>query len=141
MNEMTKKTISPQAALIYVMVMVSASDREMGPEELRRIGDAVRHLPIFMNFDPDHLVDTAKECAVMISAHDGLERTLAVIRSALPDHLCETAYALACDIAAADGKLVRTELRMLDLIIQRLGSERLTAAAIERAAHARYAVL
>ena len=135
------KTIGPHAALIYLMDMVSASDREMKSPELRRIGDAVRLLPIFAGFDLERLPDTAKECAVMISPEDGLERTLAVIKAALPERLRETAYALACDIAAADGKLPHTELRMLDLIRQRLGVERLTAAAIERAAHARYAVL
>ena len=37
--------IDPQTALIYTMVLVSASDSDMTDAELGMIGDIVRHLP------------------------------------------------------------------------------------------------
>ena len=67
------------------------------------------------------------------------ERITAAITRALPKSLRETAYALACDIAAADGRVSDEEGRLLDLFRQRLGLDQLTAAAIERAARARWA--
>ena len=53
----------------------------------------------------------------------------------------ETAYALACDVAVADSRLTQEELRLLEMIRFRLEVDRLSAAAIERGARARHAVL
>ncbi|MGZ9035000.1 MAG: tellurite resistance TerB family protein, partial [Rhodospirillales bacterium] len=64
---------------------------------------------------------------------------LGQIEAALPAKLRETAYALACDVAAADGRVDREELRMLEIIRDRLAVDRLVAVAIERAAGARFA--
>ena len=59
----------------------------------------------------------------------------------MPPKLRETAYAIACDLVATDGEATQEELRMLELLRHRLKIERLTAAAIERAASARYQAL
>jgi tellurite resistance protein len=56
----------------------------------------------------------------------------------LPKKLRETAYAVACDIAAADGHTTQEELRMLEMLRHSLDIDRLSAAAIERGARARY---
>lgn len=130
--------INPHAALIYTMVLVSASDREMPDDELRKIGELIRGLPVFAGFDGETLPRVAAACADILDAADGLDRTLALIEEALPPRLRETAYALACDVAAADGKVQDEEAEILALLRHRLNIERLIASAIERAARARY---
>ena len=131
--------ISHHAALIYTMVMVSAADRDMTDAELRKIGEITSGLPVFKDFDRDLLPATAAACAEVLDADDGLEATLTLIESALPARLRETAYVLACDVAAADGRVHREEIRMLELLRDRLVIDRLVAVAIERSAKARYA--
>lgn len=133
--------ITHHAALIYTMVMVSASDRDMTDAELRKIGEITSGLPVFKDFDRESLPSTAAACAEVLDADDGLEATLDQIEAALPQRLRETAYALACDVAAADGRVHREEIRMLELLRDRLGLDRLVAVAIERAAKARYTII
>ena len=62
-----------------------------------------------------------------------------VIKENLPVRLRPTAYALACDVVAADGEATQEELRYLEILRHDIGVDRLTAAAIERGAGARYA--
>ncbi|MDH3700691.1 MAG: tellurite resistance TerB family protein [Alphaproteobacteria bacterium] len=131
--------LSKQAALIYTMVIVSASDRQMPDTELSTIGQIVQGLPVFDGFDSDTLTETAATCAEMLSAEEGLETALQVIDNALPEGLRETAYALAVEIAAADRKVELEEMRVLEMVRHRLDIDRLVAAALERAVRARYA--
>jgi tellurite resistance protein len=130
--------ITHHAALIYTMVMVSASDREMTDRELLQIGEIIRVLPIFEDFAPDKLPAVSAACAEVLNESDGLEKAFAAIEQALPQKLRETAYALACDVAAADGQVQEEEALMLEMIRHRLSIERLSAAAIERGARARF---
>lgn len=130
-----------QSALIYVMVLVSASDGDMTDAELSTIGSIVQHLPVFRDYDVDLLPSAARNCTAMLDSDEGLETVLALVKSGLPDHLRETAYALACDVAAADGGLSQEELRLLEMIRYELKVGRLPAAAIERGAKARHATL
>jgi tellurite resistance protein len=132
--------ITHHAALIYTMVMVSAADRDMTDAELRKIGEIISGLPVFRDYNRDLLPATSAACADCLDADDGMEAALSQIEGALPAKLRETAYALACDVAAADGRVHREEMRMLELLRDRLGIDRLVAVAIERAAKARFAV-
>jgi tellurite resistance protein len=125
-------------ALIYTMVIVSAADSDMPDAELRVIGDIVEDLPVFRDFDRSELPRVLNDCTELIGREDGLEETLKVIRTALPAKLRETAYAIACDLVAADGEASQEELRILELIRDRLKLDRLVAVAIERAARARF---
>ncbi len=134
-------TISHHSALIYTMVLVSAADRDMTDNEIATMGEIVRSLPIFRNYDFDLLATAAQTCAELLDADEGLETVLALIREALPDKVCETAYAIACEIAAADGKIAQEELRLLEIIRHRLDVGRLVAAAIERGVRARYVTI
>ena len=129
------------SALIYTMVLVSASDQEMTDSELQTMGDIVKHLPVFKGFDPKRLTTVAQECAALLSDPDGFDKTIDLIAEGLSPQLRETAYALACDIAAADGRVTQEELRLLEILRYRLEVGRLPAAAIERGARARYATL
>jgi tellurite resistance protein len=130
--------IDHHAAIIYTMVLVSAADTDMTDAELQIIGDTVNHLPVFRGYDRKRLTKDLKECAGLLGKDDGLEAVLKGIRGALPPKLRETAYAIACDVAAADGETSQEELRLLEILGQRLGIDRLTGAAIERAARARF---
>lgn len=133
--------IDHHAALIYTMVLMSAADRNMTDAELERIGEIVRYLPVFQDFESEKLPTVAGDCAAIMDSDDGLEQVLQVINGALPDKLHETAYALACDVAAADGVVKQEETRLLELLRDSLTIDRLAAVAIERAARARYARL
>ncbi|MBN2751222.1 MAG: tellurite resistance TerB family protein [Rhodospirillaceae bacterium] len=129
--------ITHHAALIYTMVLVSASDREMTDAELKVMGTNVKTLPVFRGFDSADLTRISEDCAALLDQDEGLARALDLIRVALPVKLRETAYALACDVAVADGHVEQEELRMLEMVRHRLDVDRLTAAAIERGAKAR----
>ena len=62
--------LSKQAALIYTMVIVSASDRQMPDAELSTIGQIVQGLPVFDGFESAKLTETAATCAEMLSVED-----------------------------------------------------------------------
>lgn len=133
--------LDPHRALIYTMVVVSGAARELAEAELQAIGDIVGHLPVFHDFDRAALPGLLNDCAELLTGENGIEATLSAIRSALPARLRETAYAIACDLVAADGEANPEELSVLDLLRDRLALDRLAAAAIERAARARFQTL
>jgi len=134
---MSEDILSPHDALIYIMVLVSAADRHMTDRELSRIGDQVRNLPVFADFDPEDLLPAAQDCAALLQRDDGLDKVLERIVASLPSRLAETAYAIACEIAAADLEVEPEEARILQLLRQHLRLDKLASAAIERAARAR----
>jgi tellurite resistance protein len=130
--------LDPHGALIYTMVIVSAADANMDDAELRLIGRIIEQLPAFRGFDRAKLPGLLNDCAESLAREEGLDETLQAIRAALPANLRETAYAVACDLVAADGEATQEELRALELIRYELDVDRLTAAAIERGARARF---
>jgi uncharacterized membrane protein YebE (DUF533 family) len=134
------QTISHHAALIYVMVIVSAADGTMSQNELRTIGDLTKHLPVFRGFDERRLVQVSQECAAILAEPDGLDAILGLVRANLPEHLRETAYWLALEVTLSDSRVVLEEIRLLEMLRSCLGLERLVAAALERAARARYQI-
>ncbi|TIX95702.1 MAG: Tellurite resistance protein TerB, partial [Mesorhizobium sp.] len=101
----------PHEALIYLMVITSASDRDMTDVELARIGDVVRSWPVFEDFDHDRLVGVAQDCQKMLHEKDGLEGVLARVAEALPERLLDTAYAAAFEVAAVDLEMRLEEVR------------------------------
>ena len=129
------------SALIYTMVLASAADTSMNDAEVHIIGDAVNHLPIFSDYDNSRLTKTLSACADLVQRDDGLDAAIKEIKSALPPRLCETAYALACDVIASDGEASQEELRLLEMLRDRLKIDPLVAVAIERAARARFMTL
>ncbi len=131
-------TLSHHEALVYVMVMMSAVDKAMSEQELERIGTLSRFLPVFEDFDDERLVDVARDCSAQLSGPEGLDIVLEIIREALPARLYDTAYALAVELAAADLAIRSEEIRLLQMLRDRLGLDKLTCAAIERGAMARF---
>lgn len=130
--------VTPQAALIYTMVLVSAADSDMSDAEMRTIGDVVGSLPVFRGYDKSLLPRTAEACAEMLDTEDGLENLLTLIKTSLPPKLRETAYAVACDVAISDETVPPETLRVLEMIRLRLEIDRLVGVAIERGASARF---
>ncbi|MEM1382772.1 MAG: tellurite resistance TerB family protein [Pseudomonadota bacterium] len=130
--------LSPQDALVGVMIATAAADEQMTESEMQRITASIDLLPAFDGFDRDRIPNVAALVADLFEEEDGIDALVGLVEQALPDHLRETAYALACDIAAADGKVAMTELRLLEILRHDLRVGRLAAAAIERGARARH---
>ena len=131
-------SLSPQDALVAIMITASAADSQIRTAELVTIQQIVNHLPVFSGYDADRTRIVAQTVFDLLEEEDGLDALFGLVRDALPDHLHETAYALACDVAAADGKLMQSELRLLEEIRHELSIDRLHAAAIERGSRARH---
>jgi tellurite resistance protein len=133
-------TISHHTALIYVMVLISAADGSMSESELRIIGELTKSLPVFKDFDHGRLLAICQECAQILQEPDGADAVLGLVDDGLPDVLHETAYWVALEVALADRRIALEELRVLDAIRRLLEIDKLTAAAIERGARAKYQV-
>jgi tellurite resistance protein len=132
------KKISIPEALIYAMVMVSAADGDMPDSELQRIGRLARFLPVFDDFDEEQIIPASKDIQEILAGPEGMDIALEIIRDTLPPRLYDTAYALAVEVATADLRLEMEELRFLQHLRARLDIDKLTAAAIERSAVARF---
>ena len=135
------ESLNHHAALVYVMVTVSAVDRAMTDDELHRIGEIVSNLPIFSDYDDNDLVKTAEACGEILSADGGLQQVLRLVHGALPEKLRETAYAVALEVAAADRLVRPEEIRFLEMLGDTLELDRMTTAAIERGIRARNTTL
>jgi tellurite resistance protein len=131
--------ITHHTALIYAMVVGAAADDALADSELNAIRGIVDHLPIFADFEKGNLAQVAAAATDMLSEEDGLDVAIALMKEGLPKRLRATAYAVACDVVAADGEATQEELRYLEILRHELEVDRLTAAAIERGAAARYA--
>lgn len=134
-------SLGPCKALIFIMIVVSASDRDMKDEELERIGHILDIWPVFEDFPKERLLAVSRECQQLLQKPDGLDRVFAVVRKELPKRLHDTAYALAFEVAAVDLEMRLEELRVLQLLRRNLELDQPTVDAIERAAKARHRML
>jgi len=131
-------SLSPQDALVAVMIATSAADAQLRTAEMVAIQRMVQSMPIFADYDIDRIRIIAQTVFDLFEEEDGLAALFGLIRDGLPERLHETAYALACDAAAADGRLREVELRMLEEVREELQIDRLHAAAIEWGARVRH---
>jgi len=138
MPETPDRPLTPQDALVAVMIATSVSDETVRTAELVTIDRIVNHLPVFADYEDARTRRVAELVFSLFAEEDGLDTLFALVREALPERLCETAYAMACDVAAADGQLDEAELQMLEEIRHELNVPRLHAAAIEQGARARH---
>lgn len=136
-----EQPLSAEDALAALMITVSAADADIRTAELIKINNAINNLPVFANYDVDHLPRISQMVFDLLEQEDGLEALFGLIRDALPEKLYETAYAFSCDVAAADGSIGSAESRMLEEIRYEFEIDRLHAAAIERGARARHMTL
>lgn len=133
--------LTPQEAIIFLMVTASASDGTINHSELRTIGRVVRSFPLFSDADENNLVSISERAGELMSSEGGLQKVMDGAAQALPAHLAETAYAAVVDVVTADESLNLEEIRMLELIRDALGVSDEGAAAIEHAARARHMTL
>jgi len=131
-------SVSVQDALVYAMITVSAADAEMADPELKTIGELVDTLPVFSGYDASLLPKVAGVAAEILAGEEGLKHMLELLEETVPARLHDTLYALAVEVAVADQSLPQEELRFLQLLRDRLDIDKLTAAALERSATARY---
>ena len=136
-SNVTQLKPSAPEILVYVMVATSAADGTMSDMELKSIGSEVQSLPVFEALSDDEFMGAVRTCTTILDDDDGLDTIIQMVGS-LPGRLQETAYALAVDVAAADLSVAPEEVRFLQLMRDGLKLDRLTTAAIERAAKARY---
>ena len=73
------KVVSPEEALIYVMVSMSAADRTMTDSELLKIGEEVQTLPVFQDFEEARLVPVSRDCSELL-ADGGVDAVLKLHR-------------------------------------------------------------
>lgn len=130
--------LTAQDALIYLMIVTASSDTAISTKELARIDTLMSRLPVFDGYDRDGLPRVANNCVDLINSIDDIEGVLEMAIKALPERLHDTAYALVVEVAAVDLTLQQEELRLLEMIRDRLKLDRLVTAAIEAAARARY---
>ncbi len=129
--------ISPETALVYTMVTVSASDGNMTDSELTRMTGLVGYTPAFQNYNLERLRQDTSSCIEILQSEEGLDAVLGLVEEAVPDSHMDLVYGLACEVAASDGTLTQEELRLLEMIRHYFNLDRLTAAAIERSVAAR----
>ncbi|MDP1731202.1 MAG: tellurite resistance TerB family protein [Devosia sp.] len=130
-------SLSAQDALVYLMVVTASSDNGMSDRELGLIGGLIDRSPVFEGYARDRLATVANDCVDGINGSTGLEGVLDTAVAALPERLQDTAYALAVEVAVVDLRLPQEELRLLEMIRDRLKTDRLVTAAIEAAVRAR----
>ena len=131
-------TLSAQDALVYLMIVAASSDAAMTDQELKRIDTLVGRLPVFEGYDRAGVPKIANQCVDLINGSAGLDGVLDIAIAALPKRLEDTAYALCVEVAAVDLQLEQEELRLLEMIRDKLSLDRLVTAAIETAARARH---
>ena len=95
--------ISPQAAIIYSMVLSAAADGDLANDEIDTIKTIINGLPVFDGFDSTKFNEIAGACTDLLTEEDGLDAAVEIIRQSLPSSLCATAYALSVDAAPTEG--------------------------------------
>ena len=129
-------SLSVQDALVHLMVVTASSDEGISEHELQVIASLIDRSPVFEGFDLTRLETVANE-AVDLTNAIGLDGVLDAAVAAVPERLHDTAYALAVEVAVVDVQLPQEELRLLEMVRDRLEVDRLVTAAIEASARAR----
>jgi uncharacterized tellurite resistance protein B-like protein len=130
--------LSPQAALVYAMVVAAEADHEIAEPEIKLIGDLVNHLPIFRGLDRQRVTELATRCSEQLAGPGGDEAVLGAIRAALSAPLRALAYALVCDVIAVDSRLQRDEMQVLERLRMLLEVDPASARTVEHAARIRF---
>lgn len=131
-------TSSVHEALIQLMTVAALADAEITQPEMNRIEGLVSRSPVFEGFDRSRVSEIVYASVNRLNTEDGLELVIDAAIAALPAKLQDTAYAFAVEITALDLRLEQAELRFLEMMRDRMSLDRLTTAAIEASARARY---
>ena len=74
---MNETPLSPQDALVAIMIAVSASDEAIRTVELVQIANIVENLPIFAAYQQDHLQQMGTLVMALLEKDDGLDQLFA----------------------------------------------------------------
>lgn len=129
--------LTPHEALIYIMALAAAADRQVQNNEIEGFATLLNVWPVFEGFDTAELPEITAKCVSLLNA-GGIDPLLSSIADALSPKLQETAYALAVEIATIDLRLEQEELRFLEMLRDSFEIDRLVTAAIETAARIRH---
>lgn len=129
-------SLSVQDALIYIMVVTASSDEGISDAEVGVLRHLVQRSPVFDGFDITRL-EAVANAAVDETNANGLDGVLDLAVAAVPKRLHDTAYALAVEVAVVDVQLPQEELRLLEMVRDRLEVDSLVTSAIEASARAR----
>jgi hypothetical protein len=127
--------LSPQAALIFAMVVALGTERAIAQEDIDVVGDLVDHLPIFCGLDRRQTGELAARCSAQIARPGGMDQAYGQIRDALSGRLREAAYALSCDVIAL--RRPQQGQKALERIRAQLELDAATARTVEGAARER----
>jgi len=128
--------LSVEDALILVRVATASSDEGVSDRELGIIRHLIERSPVFEGYDLSQL-ETVANAAVDKTNSAGFEGVLDQAAAAIPERLHDTAYALAVEVAVVDVQLPQEELRLLEMVRDRLDLDSLVTGAIEASARAR----
>ena len=132
-------TISPQAAMVYILIMTSAVDGDMDEQELEKIGNLRKELPLFKDFSTESFLTAARDCrAIVEDEESGMDTALGLIAESLTGALAEAGYALAVEVTMTNLQNEPEEMRFLELLGDHLGIDKLIRAALERGIRARF---
>ena len=72
-------SLTPQDALVAIMIAISASDENIRTAELVKIQATVNHLPIFSDYDLSSLNTTSQMVFDLLEEEDGLDALFGLI--------------------------------------------------------------
>lgn len=131
--------LSQPHAVLACLVLVMAADGPPSADERAQALTLVAPLPAFAGHDmAAHLAQSEALARDILSTDEGVASLLELAAAALDGPARELTYALAAEQVLANAKLTPEELRVLDRLAEHFGIDRLTRAAIDRAARIRW---
>lgn len=126
----TDISFSPQDGALAALALLAVLDAD-GDERL----DA--YVPLCPQLDAARARLMVPLISDMARAPDGVEAVLQLISEALPSEFGDTAYLICADYVAAYGTALPEQMRLLERFGEAVKLDRLTRAALDRAALAR----
>lgn len=130
MTAATHIAFSAEDAALAALALLAALEPD-GQESLSGF------LPLCPQIDAARAALVVPLIADMAGAPDGVEAVLELIADALPPAMADTAYLLAADFVSACGTSLPEQIRLLERLGDAIRLDRLTRAALDRAALAR----
>ncbi len=81
---MPESAMSPQDALVAIMVACSAADQDVRTAELVAITRMVNHMPAFATYDPDRIRRVSRTVFDLFEEEDGLDALFGLIERPCP---------------------------------------------------------
>ena len=123
-------SFSAEDAALAVLAMLAALETD-------RKESLSGFLPLCPQIDANRAALIVPLIRDMASASDGVEAVLDLIAEALPHDMTDTVYLLGADYVSTYGTALPEQMRLLERLAEAIKLDRLTRAALDRAALAR----